>query len=769
MLMLSTNIKMTQQNTMDEALALATLRSIIAQALQECTPPSAEGTTNNSNNIETSSDPSNISSLSGVYSQAVQQQHQQQQSRQKYKEERERLLDIALEIERSVADLESVVHTSNDGNHNHHDRALNNNDGNTNNNNDVSTATTTIDMVESLVALLTTVPNALLTNLYNVEYASGQIILRNDNNTIVRQQQRHHNHGNQYVSSMEEICFNTACISCEILRMYIVQDIDGSFIDSLTGGGYTREFIDRLIHYLCSSSDDDLLLGRNIRYPIIQVMNTIVEQREMERTLLLEEERGYNNNIDNRDFFDYYDNHHHHGLVVFHMSAKDTLRLLQMLLRWIMGGRGGSRGITGSITSSSHGVDESQYSHVGVFTCHLLHHFANMTLTESGMYTTFHECRDLFRVWVEGGVQEHNHNNNNNMNIPIPRRLSNEDASVVLDLITNFQISSIQSAYHLVERADAMIVSLSCQDVDNGSTGTSNDIIRSENCAAAVHESIRHVGIVVSVTEVMEKLGLEIDPEMHVIFHPLIVSYATFVASGLQEALDSPYLSLGQEGVGLSHTADDLLVRICRTSLGLDFLKHSNDISRDEVLTVAVLRALSSGSISGKGKFLLEMVSNRAHDDVNSPNSNGRELLPMAKRPCYNNFMSTHLRARMMMDSNDNKQSRDMVDLMMLCMTMTQSNLDEGYDRSSIDQASCIASSLMHNDTDQKEAAAVIDPLNPWHSLNINTLKELTCSLLGDSDLEHDASIASTAAVIGKYSDAVPVCFDTRAATAKSV
>ena len=721
MLMLSTNIKMTQQNTMDEALALATLRSIIAQALQECTPPSAEGTTNNSNNIETSSDPSNISSLSGVYSQEVQ---QQQQSRQKYKEERERLLDIALEIERSVADLESVVHTSNDGNHNHHDRALNNNDGN-NNNNDVSTATTTIDMVESLVALLTTVPNALLTKLYNVEYASGQIILRNDNNTIVRQQQRHHNHGNQYVSSMEEICFNAACISCEILRMYIVQDIDGSFIDSLTGGGYTREFIDRLIHYLCSSDDDLLLLGRNIRYPIIQVMNTIVEQREMERTLLLEEERGYNNNsIDNHDFFEYYDNHHR-GLVVFHMSAKDTLRLLQMLLRWIMGGRGGARGITGGSISSSNGVDESQYSHVGVFTCHLLHHFANMTLTESGMYTTFHECQDLFRVWVEGGVREHTINNNNNsMNMSIPRRLSNEDASVVLDLITNFQISSIQSAYHLVERADAMIVSLSCQDVDNGST--SNGIIRSENCAAAIHESIRHVGIVVSVTEVMEKLGLEIDPEMHVIFHPLIVSFATFVASGLQEALDSPYLSLGQEGVGLSHTADDLLVRICRTSLGLDFLKHSNDISRDEVLTVAVLRALSSGSISGKGKFLLEMVSNRAHDDMNSPNSNGRELLPMAKRPCYSNFMSTHLRARMMMDSNDNKQSRDMVDLMMLCMTMTQSNLDEGYDRSSIDQASCIASSLMHNDTDQKEAAAVIDPLNPWHSLNINTLKELT-------------------------------------------
>eukprot|EP00956_Cyclotella_meneghiniana_P010959 scaffold15315_cov36-Cyclotella_meneghiniana.AAC.5 len=58
---------------------------------------------------------------------------------------------------------------------------------------------------------------------------------------------------------------------------------------------------------------------------------------------------------------------------------------LQMLLRWITGGQGqGAHGINGS-SGSSNGVDESRYSHVGVFTCHLLHHFANMTLTESGM------------------------------------------------------------------------------------------------------------------------------------------------------------------------------------------------------------------------------------------------------------------------------------------------------------------------------------------------------------------------------------------------
>ena len=58
-----------------------------------------------------------------------------------------------------------------------------------------------------------------------------------------------------------------------------------------------------------------------------------------------------------------------------------------------------------------------------------------------------------------------------------------------------------------------------------------------------------------------------------------------------------------------------------------------------------------------------------------------------------------------------------MTDLMMLFMTLTQSNLKEELDSSTIDQASCIASSMMHNnDTDQKEVAVAIDPLNQWHS-----------------------------------------------------
>ena len=100
-------------------------------------------------------------------------------------------------------------------------------------------------------------------------------------------------------------------------------------------------------------------------------------------------------------------------------------------------------------------VEELQYSHVGTFTCHLFHHFANTTLAETGIYTSLDECCDLFRVWVE---EEREHNT--------PRCLWNKDVSVVLDLISNFHIGSIQSAYHVVERAHVMIISLILQRND---------------------------------------------------------------------------------------------------------------------------------------------------------------------------------------------------------------------------------------------------------------------------------------------------------------
>jgi hypothetical protein len=88
---------------------------------------------------------------------------------------------------------------------------------------------------------------------------------------------------------------------------------------------------------------------------------------------------------------------------------------------------------------------------------------------------------------------------------------------------------------------------------------------------------------------------------------------------------------------------------------------------------------------------------------------------------------------------------------MILCMTLSQSDIDEGIDRSSMDQISCIASSLMP----QVEKQQVLDPLNPWHSLNINPLKELM------SRLETSQGEPATDAIVS-YSLAVPSCFATR-------
>jgi hypothetical protein len=608
--------------------ALTTLRTAISTALQDDPP-----------DIETSSDPSNISSLSGSLT--------RKQPRSKLDEER-RWMEIALNVERALSDLEGVFHPS-------------------------ISLEDYGDLIDLLVAVMTSVPNALLRKLY--KHCSGE--------------GRH-----KYISSIEEICFHAACISSDLIVKYLLNG------DGFCGLGESHA--EELVEQITTLLDAEHGMGIDCLYPIIQLLNAVTEQRHMERSFV---ERGYVG----QDF------EYHDPPRLFHMSAKDTLRLIRISLRFM-----------------DNAVNSMYSSHVGLFTSHLLDHFSEMTLIETG-HTSCEEC-DLFRTWADG------------MNEHMTRRLTDNDAAAVLNLISKFQIDSIQSALELIDRADVMIASLLSNDeMDGGKEDRVGDAI------AAVHDGIRHVTMSVSVTEVMEKLGLEFDPEIHLIFHPLIVNFATFVAAGLQEALVSQHELLGHESQGLSYLVDDLLVRICRTSIGNDFLKHCDDDRCDEVLTIATLRALNSGCIAGKGKFLLDIVADRAQTEEPRPNNE-----PLAKRHCYiGNFNckgSYALHSSRRTNTADSTTSkRDMTDLMILCMTLSQSDIDEGIDRSSMDQISCIASSLMP----QVEKQQVLDPLNPWHSLNINPLKELM------SRLETSQGEPATDAIVS-YSLAVPSCFATR-------
>ena len=539
------------------------------------------------------------------------------------------------------------------------------------------------DLIDLLVAVMTSVPNTLLQKLYKLE-SSGD--------GMDAQQQHHHQ---QHFSSMEEICFNSACISSDVMIKHV---IDGDDFDSL-GESHVQELVEQVISF-CEGEG----IGMNILYPIIQLLNTVADQRQIERTLF---EQGYVG----QDF------EYHDPRSLFNMCAKDTLRLFRMLLR---------------LMESE--MSTFQSSQVGFFASYLLVHFADTALIESG-HSTFQECQDLFRVWADG-VNEH-----------MTRRLTENDAGVILDSILQFQIDSIQAALQLIERTDRMISALASDEGMNDEANSGN----SDECIAAVQDSIRRVSMSVSVTEVMERLGIEPDPEIHVIFHPLIVNFADFVALGLQ---DAHLIGFGQEGQALSHMADDLLIRICHTSIGIDFLKHCDDVKRDEVFAVAILRALSSGCIAGKGKFLLEMASNSAQEAEVNPNSK-----PLAKRQCHSGFhgkpsLGSFLRTD---TTSSSKAQHDMTDIMTLCMTLSQSYFDEGMDRSSVDQTACIASSLMSSDQNTKHQ--VLDPLNPWHSLNVNFMKELSSRLEKGSQDEHGNC------AISSYSSALPSCFDTSAAS----
>jgi hypothetical protein len=623
----------TQANAMEEA--ITNLRTVINTALNEDPP-----------DVETSSDPSNISSLSGSCRKSL--------PRQKLEEERGRLIEIALGVERCLTELEGLLCQS-DGLLQHHDL-----DGNA-------------TVVDLLVAVLISVPNALLQRLYKVEY-SGEGVGR-------------------HIASMEDICFNSACISFHVIVKYI---LDGDVLISLRES-HVEDLVEQ-ITTLCEGEG----MGMNIMYLIVQLLNTVSDQRQVERALF---EKGYVG----QDF------EYHAPPSLFHMSAKETLRLFQMMLRVM------------EIEANS-----IQSSHVGLFASHLLEHFSDMAMSETG-YSSIDDCQHLFNVWV-GGTDEH-----------MAKRLSDDDAVAVFNSITQFQIDTIQTSLQLIERADMMVASVSSRDLNDGNESNIQD------CLGLIHDSMRHVSMSVSITEVMEKLSLEFDPEIDIIFHPLIVNFASFVATCLQDATVSQHLSLEHEGQGIHHLADDLLVRICCTTIGTDFIRQSRDGRSDEVLSIAVLRALSSGSISGKGKFLLNIAADRAQ------NAEACNSEPWPKRQCQRNIgnFSYLDRSSNATDTESNAQTqRDMTDLIMLCMTFTQSNLVEYLDHSSMDQASCIASSMMTTQNNKQEA---LDPLNPWHSLNINPLKELTSRL----DSSHDESGTDS---IAAYSSAVPVCFNTKAA-----
>ena len=535
------------------------------------------------------------------------------------------------------------------------------------------------DLVDLLIAAMTSVPDTLLQRLYNFELTGDEM-----------DAQQHQ----YYISSMEEICFNSACISSDIIIKHVIHGDDiSNFRQS-----HVRELVEQVI-FLCEEEG----VGMDILCPIIELLNAAVDQRQMRRALF--DQGCVGQDIEDTD-----------PPSLFDMCAKDTLRLIQMLLRPM---------------DSEMSTFQSRY-----FASHLMVHFADMVLVESG-HSSFGECQDLFRVWANGTDKL------------TARRLTKNDIRVTLDSILQFQVDNTQAALQLLERTDEMMAAFtSSEDMDDDADSDDSD-----DCIATVQDIIRRVSMLVTVTEVMDSLGIQSDPEMNVYFHPFMVNFADFVALGLHEAFVSRLIDLGQEGQALSHLADDLLVRMCHTSNGTEFLRNCDDARRGDVFTVAILRALSSGCIFGKGKFLLEMASNLAQEVEDNPNSE-----PSAKKQCSGNFDVKPLLGN---TTSSTKAAHDMAEMIMLCMTLSQCNCDEGVDRTSIDQTAWIASLLMSPDQNAKHQ--VLDPLNPWHTFNANFMEELTPKPETDSQDERSNDTDSL------YSSAMPSCLDTSSTACLSI
>jgi hypothetical protein len=156
-----------------------------------------------------------------------------------------------------------------------------------------------------------------------------------------------------------------------------------------------------------------------------------------------------------------------------------------------------------------------------------------------------------------------------------------------------------------------------------------------------VKDTIRHVAMAVTVTEVVEKLGLVHEPETHVSIQPLLLSYARFIASLLHDVL----LLLRKvctvhESDGIRNLADDLLFRLCRTTIGLEFLKHYvENGEQEEVLAISLLRAMNSSHIHGKASFLFGIAAECAQN-----NNAGKDISlnrePLLKRQRFSTYNS---------------------------------------------------------------------------------------------------------------------------------
>lgn len=555
-------------------------------------------------------------------------------------------------------------------------------------NDDGSNQTSIVDL---LVAALTTVPRHLIQQCC---HGNDNMMMRSSSTSNLLKR-----NDASFVTSMEQICFTAACISANMLMKWFSGSDNFNHDMPLIDESHVSEMIDEVA---VANEDESLTLFIE---PIVTVVNSVLERQHIEALMYDGGGEGYSHE---RDFLS-------------NLSSKDSLLLATSLVQRFI--------------SQSQDNSEAEFSssHISLFISSLLEHFCDVALAETVQQQQQYDRRK-FEVWADAS-NEH-----------MERNLNDEEVVNIPALLSQYYVQSIESALELFQDAESLIDS--CRE-NNGNV----DVI-----ITTVQDTIRASMAVISITETMEKLDLvqHESSQIRMIFYPLISAFTKFILSSLQNALHiSRKFNSSHDIEGICIIADDLLFRLCGTSIGLEFFKNGETGEEEEILALVLLRAMSAGCIQSKAKDLLSLAAERARNIA--PNNRARSTEESSKRQRFNSSTSI---GNIMQKQKHSAHESSMIDVILCCLALSQySNRGGGNaEQTHIKEVSCITSALMFSDASAHEASHdsdmpqehAIDPLNPWHSLQLKPLMQLI------SDNESNPTMEP---LIG-YTSVLPPCAD---------
>lgn len=373
-------------------------------------------------------------------------------------------------------------------------------------------------------------------------------------------------------------------------------------------------------------------------------------------------------------------------------------------------------------------------SHISLFVSTLLEHF-HLVLAEAG--------REKFESWADA------------FNEYMERNLNDEEIANIPALVSQYHVQGIETALALLENVESLIES----SEESGNV---------EGIVVTVQDTIRAIMIATSTTETMESLGIEQNPEIRVLFGPLVASFIKFILSGLQQALDVlRKINCSHDIEGICIIVDDLLFRLCCTTSCLEFFKSGGTGEEEEALVVVLLRAMSAGCIQSKAKALLDLAAESARNVGQDDRPSSAEV--SSKRQKFNSSLSYggDKASSLGVLQNNAPNGSTMIDAILCCLSLSQR--DRGHttvEQSHIEEVSCITSALMFSDASTEEVSndgvgmltslSPVDPLNPWHSLQLKPIMQL---VEDEHSSNNDESTPMMESLIA-YTSALSPCAD---------